>query len=181
MPLLRGIFGITLILGSVVSIGAAQPTSWTPGSYRGLMQGHSTRQDVLRTLGKPNYESQESETETPLWGYSVSTPVRVDLQIYFDGAKVIGVQLNFEHELTIEQFAGIFGSDYKLVRVSIEDCDDAPGVGRGYRDPNGSTSELDMPRLGIVASLATEGTVNSISYKRQPLPAKRPKCRLRHS
>jgi len=91
--------------------------AWTPATYRGLTVGSSSKEDVLRVLGRPSSISKDSDSGEPLWYYQVSDPFPGSLEAYIKGGTTLGgFTLTPSRQVTRAETVKMFGPNYRYSR-----------------------------------------------------------------
>jgi hypothetical protein len=112
----------TLLSGLAPSLHAQKKPApvWTPATYRGLTVGSSSKEDVLRVLGKPSSISKDSDSAEPLWYYQVSDPFPGSLEAYIKGGTTLGgFTLRPSRQVTRAEIIKMFGSNYRYSKHLI--------------------------------------------------------------
>jgi hypothetical protein len=105
-----------LLSGQASSLHAQKipAPAWTPATYRGLTVGSSSKEDVLRVLGRPSSISKDSDSGEPLWNYEVSDPFPGSLEAYIKGGTTLGgFTLRPSLQVTRAKIIKMFGPNYR--------------------------------------------------------------------
>lgn len=148
-----------LLFGLSASLQAQKRPAprWKPATYRGLTVGLSSKEDVLRVLGKPASVSRDSESGEPLWDYRVTAPFPGTLEAYIKhGTTLGGFTLTPSSLVTRAEAVKLFGSNYHYSRHST---------------PAGPLDMLAYPDRGITIILEFENdeAVDLIIYSPKPV------------
>ena len=143
---------------------------WAPGVYRGLVVGKSSQADALRVLGKPEWTGKESETRTPMMGFTVSEPVAGTLSVLLDHGIIGEIRLSPKEPYSKNSIVKVLGPDYIIVHYSTDDC-----LGEGgsepkiYENPDGDIESLEYRPRGIAVWFARVDEVGEIIFVEGPL------------
>ena len=105
-----------LLSGQAPSLHAQKKPApaWTPATYRGLTVGSSSKEDVLRVLGRPSSISRDTDSGEPLWNYQVSDPFPGSLEAYIKGGTALGgFTLSPSRQVTRAEVIKMFGPNYR--------------------------------------------------------------------
>lgn len=131
---------------------AASSQRWVPAVYHGLIVGKSNRADVLRVLGKPTSAGKGGEVGIPYISYDVSDPTPGTLTVYIRRGIIHEMDLKPKAPTTKKDIIRVFGSDYRMVRYSVDDCLNEGGVAPVYEDPDGPIEQMEYRPQGIAVS-----------------------------
>ena len=106
---------------------------WSAAKYHGLIVGTSTRSDVLKLLGKPNYVGKEEDTGTPIMTYAVIDPLPGTLVVYVTKGILDEMRLDLKKSLTQHDIVRLFGSGFVIVHYATDECIDTGGHRRSTR------------------------------------------------
>lgn len=156
---------------------------WRSATYRGLEVGKSTRQDMLRVLGKPKLSviPQARITTNP----NTIVAYHYGAQEGYSGEVIVGVEKAAgviawietapEHSFQ-EDMIKQFGSDYVLTGYKLDDCfiDDQPHYGMLYENPDEALSPLysnmEYRQLGVAAQFRIPTEVYRVYYISEKWP-----------
>jgi len=130
--------------------------SWSPAKYHDLTVGVSTRDDVIRELGKPKAIGKEQDTGLPTMSYTVTDPVLGTLVVYIEKGVLDGMTLSPKKQLTKKNIVGLFGSDYITVRYAPDDCLTNDGSAPIYESPQGSIVHMEYRQLGLAINFRND-------------------------
>lgn len=163
---------------------------WQPATYKGLIMGTSTYDDMLRVFGSPldivpsESERDEEFKNSPIqkvWYY-----YKADGDIL--GKLVVGVNHRTKRIIRIiirpqdadipkEEVIKHYGNNYIITRYDFESClgdwDSVPI----YESPDGQIKRLEYRERGITVSLSYKDTVNEIIYESEPPGSPESKCK----
>ena len=165
----------TLIMTMPVYRAVAQAPAlkpWSAAVYRGLVAGTSTREDVLKLLGKPAWSGGEPDTGTPIITYTVSDPVPGSLIVYITNGILDGVRLLPIKPLTRSEISRLFGPGYVVVHYAIDECLAEGGTAPTYEAPDGPITQLEYRDRGIVADLQNSEVTSIAFVSRSVVPTK---------
>lgn len=148
-----------LVFGQAASLHAQQKlaSTWAPATYRGLTVGSSSKEDVLRVLGKPSSISRDSDSGEPLWNYQVSDPFPGSLEAYIKGGTTLGgFTLSLSRQVTKAEIIKMFGPNYRYSKRPTA---------------SGPLEMLSYPDRGIAIILQFEnnGVADLIIYSAKPV------------
>ena len=152
------------------------PLVWRAGTYKDLMTGGSTRQDVVRKFGKPKLKTR-AETDDPTeweWHYEQHESKGSCCDLGFRKGILQGITLNLG-EVEQSKTAQMFGGRFIKVRFSTDDARGGGGSAPLCEDPNGDQVLLLDPARGLFLWVEADGKVSSATFS-----SKRPgigKCR----
>jgi hypothetical protein len=154
-------------------MAGAQVTSgkaWTPATYRGLVMGKSTRADVYQTLGKPQWSGLEEDTGVPIIGYDAVDPMPGSLIVYIHGGVLRSMTLYPKKDMVKDDIIRLFGTGYRIVHYSTDDCLEEGGAAPSYEDPNGLLTNMEYRDRGLAAVFryANEDQVEAIIFLSNP-------------
>lgn len=131
--------------------------AWTPATYHGLTVGSSSKEDVLRVLGRPSSISRDSDSGEPLWTYQVTDPFPGSLEAYIKGGTTLGgFTLTVSRLVTKAEVIKVFGPTYHYSKRSL---------------PFGPLEMMAYPNRGIAIFLQFENNeaVDLIIYSAKPV------------
>ncbi len=114
-----------LLVGMALNCAGAQaPASrpWSAATYHGLTVGTSTRADVLKVLGKPNFVGREEDTGVPTITFPVPDPMPGTLTVYMKKGILDGMRLDLNESLSKSDIIRIFGHNYVVVHYATDDA-----------------------------------------------------------
>jgi len=169
-----------------------QQKKWQPATYKGLIMGTSTYDDMLRILGSPE-DVVPSEKErkkdkkfenSPLqevWYYyntDGEIPGKVIVGVNHRTKRIIRITIRPQDaNLSKEKVVEHYGNDYVITRYSLDDClgdwDSAPI----YESPDGQIKRLEYREKGISVSLGDKDVVNHITYESESPGSSESKCK----
>jgi hypothetical protein len=183
MKLLRTLLATLLPTMAVLNVLSAAPQApaskpWSAAKYHGLVVGTSTREDVLRLLGKPDAVGKEQDTGAPTTTYTVSDPVPGTLVIYTKKRLLEGMTLYPKASLTKRDVIRLFGSDFILVRYAVDDCLDSGGAGPIYQSPRGPIKHMEYRDRGLAIAFESDDDqkVEAILYTEKPFGPTHSQC-----
>ncbi len=148
---------------------------WGTAVYRGLVVGKSSKADALKVLGKPEWTGEESETLTPMMGFTVSEPVAGRLSVLLDHDIIIEIRLSPKETYTKSSIVKVFGPDYIIVHYSFDECLGEGGSGPIYENPDGDIESLEYRLRGMAMNLHNDD-VEEISWLKGPLGPTHSQC-----
>lgn len=155
MKIPSGVLAALLAVVLVYHADAQVPAlkRWSAAVYHGLVVGTSSRDDVLRVLGKPKAVGMEQDTGLPTMMYTVSDPVLGTLIVYTKKGILDGMTLLPKNHLTKGDISRLFGPDYAVVGYSTDDCFTEAGTAPIYEAPDGPIQHLEYRDRGLAAVL----------------------------
>jgi hypothetical protein len=147
----------TFLVLMTVNTAAAQAPDlrpWSAATYHNLVVGTSTRDDVLRLLGKPNIIGREQDTGVPTMTYTVSDPVPGTLVVYTKKGILDGMMLTPKKSLTKGDIIRSLGPDYIVVHYAMDDCIGEGGAGPIYQTSRGPIKHMEYRDHGLAAVFA---------------------------
>ncbi|HWZ98560.1 MAG TPA: hypothetical protein VN025_12445 [Candidatus Dormibacteraeota bacterium] len=153
--------------------------NWQPATYRGLLVGKSSIDDVRRVLGKPKQLTRGEASRAPILIYSVVDPISGRLEVLVEDGKLKMLMLYPKDPLTQKEVIRLFGETFQITRYSFDECLNQGGNLPVYEDPDGQIEEMEYRQLGIAISLY-EGVPQEIQYLGGPLGPTRSRC-AKHS
>lgn len=161
---------------------------WKVANFQGLTMGSSSLEDVLRILGKPDWEGfpdgvSENDISPTWWMEYKSVPEmkwQGKLTVMTDKRKGTVLKVIF-YPLALKksEIIDYLGKDYVVTRYTFEPCDEENGgVARIYESKNGQLEFLEYRSKGIAVSFDSldEEKVSYISYVSVPIGAKTSQC-----
>jgi hypothetical protein len=145
---------------------------WQPATWRGLTVGTSTRDDVLKLLGKPIREdfADDNEADQVWFIYNDVGDFPGQLEAHLDkqSGRLVAMSLGMTQDIQKETILDLLGKDYELVRYDA--CPDDPEAEAGpfYESPNGAALYFEYRSLGIAIHVDSKGYVYGIEYLQKP-------------
>lgn len=146
---------------------------WQPATWRGLTVGASTREDVLKLLGKPIREdfadpADESDEVWYIYNDVGDLPGQFEAHIDKKSGVLIALSLGMTQDVYKETVIELFGHDYEVVRYDA--CPDDPESESGpfYESPNGAAICIEYRSRGISIDVNSKGIVYGIQYLQKP-------------
>ena len=146
---------------------------WQPATWRGLTVGTSTREDVLKLLGKPVREDfaepdEESDEIWYIYNDVGDFPGQFAARLDKKSGQLVGMSIGMTQDVKQEMVLDLLGKDYELVRYDA--CPDDPDAEAGpfYESPNGNAFYFEYRSLGIAISVDSKGYVYGIEYLQKP-------------
>ena len=168
---LRAILAAILCSTWIISLpakGLDKPSKvWVPAVYHGLVMGQSTREDIVKVLGKPKWIGKEQDTGIPIIEYVVRDPIPGTLTVYFRGRSVDGMNLHPDQELTKKDIVHLLGTDYLSVRYALDDCMAEGDTAPICEAVDGPIEHMEYRDRGLAAIL-NDGKVESIAFVAKP-------------
>lgn len=163
---------------------------WTPATYKGLIMGTSTYDDMLRVLGSPldivpsESERDEEFKNSPLqevWYYYQAVgdiPGKLVVGVNHRTKRIIRIIIRPKDVyLPKDEVIETYGKSYVITKYDFENClgdwDSAPI----YESPEGKIKRLEYRQRGITISLSYKDTVNEIIYVSEPPGSPESKCK----
>ncbi len=173
MKILNVILATSLLATAPYRAGPQAPAlnSWSAAKYHGLTVGTSTRVDVLRILGRPNYVGREEDTGTPIMTYVVVDPMPGTLVVYMNKGILDGMRLDLKKSLRKDDIIRLFGHDYVVVHYAADDCLDEGGSAPIYQSSSGPFKYMEYRDRGMAAGFACDDDqkVDAITFTYKPL------------
>jgi hypothetical protein len=174
---------LQIIAFAIIVIQQASPQklperSWSPATYHDLTVGLSTKDDVLRVLGKPNTIGKEQDTGLPTMTYIVADPVPGVLTVYVPKGVLDGMTLSLKKQLSKSEIVRLFGSGYIAVQYDTDDCLGDGGAAPIYESPNGPIKHLEYRDKGI-GVIFHEGEAAAIVFVSKPFGPSHSICAAR--
>jgi hypothetical protein len=152
------------------------PRTWMPATYKGLVMGKSTRQEVLRVLGKPEWVGRESDTGVATMEFPVSDPVPGKLAVHFPHGEIVNdMTLYPVSRLTDKDILALLGSDYLTVRYATDDCLGDALTAPLYESPDGYIKHLENRSRGLALAFYAHG-VEAIHFVHEPFGPTSSRC-----
>jgi hypothetical protein len=177
---------LQIIIVAIAVVQQADPQklaerSWLPATYQGLTIGVSTKEDVLRVLGKPKSIGKEQDTGLPTMTYVVTDPVPGVLTVYVQKGILDGIGLTPKKSLTKGDIIRLFGPNYIIVHYATDDCLDDGGAAPIYENPRGSIKHMEYRDRGVAASFAYDDDqkVEAIVFTSKPFGPSHSICAAR--
>ncbi len=151
---------------------------WSAAKYHGLIVGTSTRSDVLKLLGKPNYVGKEEDTGTPIMTYAVIDPLPGTLVVYVTKGILDEMRLDLKKSLTQHDIVRLFGSGFVIVHYATDECIDTGGASPIYENPSGPFKYMEYRDRGIAAGFAYDDDqkVDAIIFTFRPIGPTHSRC-----
>ena len=150
--------------------GRETKRSWTPGVYKGIKTGESTRQDVLRIFGRPmRVEFADDKNSDEVWFiYPTKDNFTGQLTVAIDkrSKRVHSISLkpeNVAREVVIERFGKEFVLGKYAFCPGFEYAESAPI----FESPQGSMTFIEYPSQGIAVLVNDMGEVYEIGYRKE--------------
>ena len=159
---------------------------WRAAAYRGLTIGKSTRKDMLRIFGTPQWsgppgDQMKDEPKAEIWyEYEDRGEFPGKLTVIVDGRSgvILGIA---SYPKTMPKQVAIkhFGNDYLLTRYDFDFCLSRNGGESAplYESPEGSIISIEYRGRGVAIAVHEDDTVAHISYVKEPIGAKSSKCK----
>lgn len=160
---------------------------WQPATYKGLIMGTSTRDDMLRILGEPKDFSEYKELEK-------NSEPNAEIEYFYDNAGefsgdlIIGVNNSSKkimwirlrpQKLSKEEAISHFGNDYIITRYDFDDCIDNMEGSPIFESPDGQVVLIEYRKRGIFfgLKLKNEDQVDEVSYISKPPGSPSSRCK----
>jgi len=174
---------LQIIALAIIVVQQASPQklperSWSPAMYHDLTVGLSTKDDVLRVLGKPKTIGKEQDTGLPTMTYIVADPVPGVLTVYVPKGVLDGMTLSLKKRLSKSEIVRLFGSGYIAVEYDTDDCLGEGGAAPIYESPNGPIKHLEYRDKGI-GVIFHEGEAVAIVFVSKPFGPSHSICAAR--
>lgn len=167
-----------LVLGLALQSPGQDSRKWSAAVYDHLVVGESSRNAVLKQLGKPDWVGQEADTGLPVMHFTVSDPVPGTLVVHTRHGILGGLALYPKKELTKADIVHMFGSHNLMTRYSSDDCLTEGGSAPIYEDPKGSLEQLEYRSRGIAVAVHGD-EVEVIEFVGKPFYPTRSHCKGR--
>jgi hypothetical protein len=154
--------------GKASSTPAKAKRKWSPGVYRGLVMGKSSRADALKVLGTPMWKGKEEESGTPMMVFNVSEPLAGRLSVLLDHDIVGEIRLAPKETYTKSDIIKVLGPGSMTTHYARAECKSEDGWGPIYEDANGDIEYVEYRARGIAVNIVKDGTVGEISYVMGP-------------
>lgn len=166
---------------SLAASAQTNPSKWSPGEFRGLTAGKSTKADMVRVLGNPDGEpGRASDPTMLLYKYEGKGDLqgRIEVAVRKTDNVIVNISENLPVALPRTPAYKRFGHDYRSVSYSRADCAAKQGIAPLYRDPRGPIEMIEYPERGVALALDQYGyDIASILYLSKPPGAERaPAC-----
>lgn len=152
--------------------------AWLPATYHDLTVGVSSKDDVLRVLGKPKAIGREQDTGLPTMTYVVSDPVPGTLTVYVQKGVLDGMTLSLKKRLPKSEIIRLFGPDYIAVQYDTDDCLGEGGAAPIYESPNGPIKHFEYRDKGI-GVIIHDGEAVAIAFVSKPFGPAHSICAVR--
>jgi hypothetical protein len=157
--------------------------SWQVGTFRGLIMGKATINDLQKVLGEPSEITDLESVGNPnewAYHYEIQGDIKGNLVAYASKRTktVISVEIRPD-SMSRKEVLDYFGNDYVITRYNSDDCpgetfDSAPY----YEDPNGESKFIEYRDKGVVIAIfEDDDTVQFISYLSGPMGSESSKCK----
>lgn len=160
-----------------------QKREWKAASFKGLTIGKSTRADMLRVFGKPNWSGSpegqsKNDPQFEEWNeYGRIGEFLGELTVVIN--KQTGIILEIietPENLSEDEAVAYFGSDFIITRYDADECLDDGGAMPIFESPTGSTRVIEYRERGIAITLSNKKVVD-ISYVSKPIGSPTSRCK----
>lgn len=150
---------------------------WRAGTYRGLTIGKSTREDMLRVLGRPLSSVPSADQDPPypiIWNdygrLKGQLSGRLAVEVDSRTNRIVHISITPDN-MSKEDAIKHFGSDYILMGYRF--CEGLPPeaeAGPVYEDPKSpELDSLEYRSRGIAIHLDYQGKVDEINFVSEPV------------
>jgi hypothetical protein len=150
----------------LMSSGQERPSpKWKPGTYKGLITGVSTMQDVIRKLGKPKLKTL-AETNDPTeweWHYKQIESKGSCCEVSFKKGILQRITLDLG-EVERSKATQLFGGRFITVRFSTDYTHEKGGSAPLCEDPTGDQVLLLDPTRGLSLWVEPDGMVSGATF-----------------
>lgn len=172
---------VTVLVLMTVNYAASQASAvkpWSAATYHGLIIGTSTRAEVLKLLGRPDYVGREEDTGTPIMNYEVVDPIPGTITVYIKKGILDGIYLYPKGSLTKRDIIRLLGPGYIVVHYAADDCLDSGGAAPIYQSASGSLKYMEYRDRGLAAAFAynDDEKIEGIIYTFKQLGPVRSAC-----
>lgn len=162
-------------------------TNWRAASYKGLTIGKSTRADMIRVLGDPQWSGSPgdqlaNDPNPETWSeYESGGEFPGKLTVILDerSGVISGIDL-YPENLSRDEAIKHFGNDYILARYDFDQCLGNEESAPLYESPDGQIVNIEYRARGIAVGIDQTGKVKQINYVSKPLGATESKCKQSH-
>lgn len=159
-------------------------SEWHAATYRGLTIGKSTRADMLRVFGKPQWsgppgDQMEGDPDPEVWyDYEGVAEFTGKLTVIVDERSnvILGIDL-YPENLSKEEAIKHFGDDYVITRYDFDICLGNEESAPLYESPNGEIKIIEYRERGIAIGFNYQDKVEHIQYVSKPIGATSSKCK----
>ncbi|MBP9664736.1 MAG: hypothetical protein KBD94_08945 [Pyrinomonadaceae bacterium] len=159
----------------VVPAGTPILTGWNPATFKGLILGKASRDDLLRVLGKPvsSYESPDDlPTEAvPDWNDEYDYSEEITGKLVASSVKKSGVLTNitiYPHNLSFARLTEVYGRNFVTTRYGFIECPNDQGSSLMREDHDGEIELVEYRVRGIVIDVR-ENKVRTIEFVSLPV------------
>lgn len=170
-------------------IGNAVRSEWKAAEFKGLHLGSSSKKDVLKVLGTPDWEGlpegSSEGSDFPEWWMEYDSVPELNskgkLTVILDERReiVLGV-IFYPLGLTKSEIVESFGEKFVITRYSFEPCDEEQGgVARLYESNQGQVMFLEYRSRGIAVSFDSldAKSVRAVEYVSKPVGSVKSRCK----
>lgn len=150
---------------------------WRAATYKGLKVGASTRKEMLRILGNPQWagypsDQAKNDPQPEVWNeYTKGVEFSGKLSVVTDKRSGVILRIHLYPENLMKGDAiKHFGTKYVMVRYDFDsqltkDEEASPLC----KSSNGVIETIEYPAKGIAVKISDNGKVNDINYLSKPL------------
>lgn len=161
-----------------------QTPEWGTATFRGLTIGKSTRVDMSRVLGEPQWsgppgDQQEDDLKPQVWNEykdGGDIPGKVTVVVDEQSGVILRVDL-YPEDLSRKEAARHFGENYVITRYAFDDCLGDGESSPVYESPSGPLVNMEYRERGIAVALDDNDRVNHLSYVSEPIGARSSRCK----
>lgn len=153
-------------------------SAWQPASYRGLIMGQSTYQDMVDILGPPKGTYPDRVDGIVSYTYNEIADFPGTLTVIVDqrSGKIMGVSIN-PKRLSKDRATAYFGNGFVTTKYAFDNCKDEPKSDQLYESPNGVFTYLEYRERGIALLVSLDGNIGGISYVSKPIGKVKRSCK----
>lgn len=162
---------------------------WGTATYKGLIIGKSTRADMLRVLGEPEWSGPPSnqgkvDQNPEIWNTykgSGDFPGQTTVVIDKHSSVILSIDL-YPEALSKEEAIRRLGDHYIKTRYDLDMCLSTDGGESAplYESPNGEIEIIEYRSRGIAIRVNYQGNVDHIQYVNKPIGTPSSKCSTGH-
>jgi hypothetical protein len=165
------------------SVVVRHERQWRPAVYMGLTMGQSTRDDMLRVFGEPQWSGQpadqmKDDPAPEIWyeyAYGGDFPGKLTVVTDQRSGLIKAIDLN-PTNLTKQAAIEHFGPSFIITRYAFDQCLGNEESAPVYESPNGQLVNIEYRELGIAIAIGDDGNVLDINYVSEPIGATSSKC-----
>jgi hypothetical protein len=155
--------------------GTSIPSTWQPGTYKGLVVGKSTYQDMIKILGNPisSVPAADQEEHIIIWNdYKIidgELVGRLGVKTDKRNNLITGISI-LPNNLNKDEVIRYFGNDYQITKYKFCDKTDKDEASPIFATSEDSDLEyLEYRAKGIIINSIYNNKVTSINFVSKPI------------